>query len=422
MIASATLFAACAGSRPAVPSSVAKPPDAASSAASTAAAPDVGRADVVDLSVLRLRLRNVPAQAFRVVEPHWTRVPDYQRGALQAVLLEVFDEKKLAGPASEAMQAAAAAHPVQAAAALQWLRSPLSSELRFAEATASRVNAGRRDVFLEKFAQVSEDGGPEVRMSRIRALAEATGAVDATLDVTQAIGMAAASLVNASLPSPDRLTPSQLEQAVGRERNAPEVVKTYEPVVLAALLFRYRELPLAELDEYVAFARSDAGRWYHRALSDAVIAGVQSASKGIGEADLMGKSGANPVFDPEQRLLSLPSGRRVRVLGMTGIQVDSRPAVVLRYETFLTLKDAVAVRDEAGEVWDQIRRDVEHAGSGAAVLQATGSVDGWVFPSASTRSFAWRREHDGAWKPAVSAKAGGGMEALHRETLWSLAP
>lgn len=374
--------------------------------------------------MLRLRLRNVPAQAWRLVEPHWTRVPEYQRGALQAVLLEVFDEKRLSEPAVNSLQAAAAADPVQAAKAAEWLHSPLSSELKFAEATASRTNVGRRDVFLEKLAQVGDDGGSEARISRIRALAEATGAMEATLDLTQAIGMTTASLINASLPQPERLTPSALEAVIGRERSAPEVATTYEPVVIAALLYRYRDLSLDELDDYVAFARSDAGRWYHRALASAVLAGVQAAGRGVGEPELMAKSGTKPVFDPEQTLLSLPSGRRVRVLAMTGVEVDSKPAVVLRYETFLTLKDAVAVRDEAGEVWEQVRGDVEHAGSGAAVLQATGSVSGWVFPSASTRSFAWRKEHDGAWKsmPAGNSKSAVAGEGIRRETLWSLAP
>ncbi|MBI5505263.1 MAG: hypothetical protein HY899_10710 [Deltaproteobacteria bacterium] len=381
-------------------------------------------ADFADLSVLRLRLRNVPAQAWRLVEPHWTRVPEYQRGAVQAALLEMFDDKKLLPSASNRLAAAIAADPALAAQALTWLRSPLASEIKFVEATASRGDLDRRDSFLEKFAQISDDGGPEVRMSRIRALAEATDAVETTLDVTQAVGVAAAGLVNASIPSPGRLAQSALEAAVRRERAVPQVAKTYEPVVLAALLYRYRDLSLDELDEYVAFARSDAGRWYHRVVIDAVLAAVEVAGKDVGEADLLAKSGARPVFDPEEALMSLPSGRRVRVLGMTGVEVDAKPAVILRYETFLTLEDAVAVRKEAGEVWERVRGDIENAGSGAVVLQATGSVDGWVFPSASTRSFAWRREHDGAWKlmPAAPPGEGGALEGVRRETLWSVPP
>lgn len=416
MMVSVFVFAACAASKP--------PARPTPTVSSPAAAASVVAADFAELSVLRLRLRNVPAQAWRLVEPHWTRVPEYQRGALQAALLEMFDDKKLIPPATDRLAAAVAADPALAAATLTWLRSPLASELKFVEATVSRSDLGRRDSFLEKFAQISDDGGPEVRMSRIRALAEATDAIESTLNMTQAVGMAAAGLVNASIPSPQRLAQSELEAVVRRERTAPQVAKAYEPVVLAALLYRYRDLSLDELDEYVAFARSDAGRWYHRVLTDAVLTAVQAAGKDVGEADLLAKSGAHPVFDPEEALLALPSGRRVRVLGMTGIEVNARPAVVLRYETFLTLKDAVAVRKEASEVWERVRGDIENAGSGAAVLQATGSVDGWVFPSASTRSFAWRREHDGAWKlmPAAESGEGGSAEGIRRETLWSVPP
>ncbi len=415
MFAAAMLAAACSASRP---------PAGPLPAALSSSPASVVAADFADRSVLRLRLRNVPAQAWRLVEPHWTRVPDFQRGALQAALLEIFDEKKLIAPASDRLAAAAAADPVLAAKTLEWLRSPLASELKFVEATVLRTDLDRRDTFLEKYAQVSDDGGPEVRMSRIRALAAATDAVETTLDITQAVGLATAGLINASIPAPERLAQSELEAVVRRERKSPEVVKTYEPVVLAALLYRYRDLSLDELDEYVAFARSDAGVWYHRVLVDAVLAAVKDAGKEIGEDDLLAKSGARPVFDPEEALLALPSGRRVRVLGMTGIQMDAKPAVILRYETFLTLKDAVAVRHEADEVWERVRGDIESAGSGAAVLQATGSVDGWVFPSASTRSFAWQREHDGAWKlltTATSARAGR-SDAIQHETLWSLAP
>jgi len=417
LTATLSLLGACTAARP-----TAGPAPAASSARS--AAPSLA-GDLTDLSVLRLRLGNVPVQAWRLVEPHWSRIPDFQHGALQAALLEVLDEKKLIAPASERLTAAAAADPALAAKTVEWLRSPLASELKFVEATVSRSGLGRGDSFVESLARVSDDASPQERMSRIRALAEATGVIENTLDLTQAVGMVSAGLVNASMPAPDRLVQSELDAVVNRERRSAQVAKSYEPAVLAALLYRYRELSLAELDEYVAFARSDAGRWYHRVLAEAVAAAVRSAGKNVGEADLLAKSGARPLFDPAQALLALPSGGRVRVLGMTGIEVNTKPAVILRYQTFLTLKDAAAVRNEADEVWKRVRGEIESAGNGAVVLQATGGVAGWVFPSASTRSYAWRRERGGAWKLLTAAEVAGTgniSSAIQRETLWSIPP
>ena len=98
----------------------------------------------------------------------------------------------------------------------------------------------------------------------------------------------------------------------------------------------------------------------------------------------------------------------------------SGPSIVLRYETSLSLADTGAITREAGEVWDKVRMQIESEGARAAMLQATGSVEGWVFPLALSRKFAWKRDDKGEWIATDGGKPT--ATSTQREMLWSVPP
>lgn len=380
--------------------------------------------ELFDLSPLRVRIRNLPGQAARLLSPLWARVRESDRVAVQATLADLLAEERIAPAAKRLVADEVAANPELAEAALAWLRGPLGYEVKFAEATTWSGERSTEDLFFERYHEVREDRAPEVRMARIRRLVLASGAVDAALDVTHEVGLLVSRLVNRTRPGVTPLPLATLKETVRRERAKPDVRRVYESVVETGLLVRCRDLGLDELDSYISFAETEAGRWYHRVLSRALAGAVAEVGNELDPVFTRASASRYPSHagagDLESYAIELPSGRSVRFLVLARAGGEQIPTVVLRYETSLSFRSLGALRREAEEVWEHVRAEIEQGGARAAVLQATGAVDGWVFPSALSRSFAWRRDSEGRWRVVKDAEARFG--ALQRETLWSIPP
>jgi hypothetical protein len=390
------------------------------------AAVAIGAADeLYKLSPARVHIRRLGPLGLRLLAPNWSRVRPSDQKTLQATLAGTLSEARVAPFVRVRLREAVAAHADLAAAALEWLRSPLGYDVKFAEATAWSGDKSPEDTFYARVDEVQGNRTPEIRMARIRRLVEVTGALEKTLDLTTSVGTVVARLVNAVRSGAKPLSIEALGAAVARERRSPEVAAAYAPVVAAAMLVRCSDLGLEDIDRYVAFASSDAGRWYHDTLAAALAGAVTDAAVDVeGVLDANARSD-EPMpeaagFDPDALLVALPSGGQVRLLAFARTGPPAQPGAVLRYETSLPLHDSAAVGRQAHEVWETLRPQIESEGAQAAVLQATGSVDGWVFPFASSRKFAWRREQAGAWV-ALEGEAPA-FGAVRREMLWSMPP
>jgi hypothetical protein len=381
--------------------------------------------ELYELSPMRVQIRRLAPQAVRLLAPHWSSVRESDRKALQATLVSTLSPDRVTPFVRGHLSQAAAARPDLAEAALQWLRSPAGYEVKFSEATAWSGQKSPEDSFYADVAEVKAERTPEIRMGRIRRLAEATGALEKSVDLTGQVGLVVARLVNVARPRKAPLALAELSAIVKRERLALAVAEAYTPVVRASILARCRALDLQDIDAYIAFAETEAGRWYHDAMAAAVAYGVDQASmdvEGVFEANAHSDAPlpSSNGFDLDSLVVDLGPGRSVRLLALAQTGPESDPAVLLRYETDLPLGDAAATRAEAAKVWDKLRGQIESDGARAAVLQATGSVEGWVFPFASSRKFAWVRGRDGQW--SMPAKLGGTFGSLEREMLWSVPP
>lgn len=376
-----------------------------------------------DLSSVRLQMRRLGPQAVRLLAPHWTRIRESDRRMLQATLAEVFAEERLEPLVRARLRTAAEARPDLAAETLEWLRGPIGYEVKFADATARGGGKSTDAMFYATVAAVREGRAPAIRLDPIRRLADATEALEHAVDTTTAVGTVVARLVNVARPGVRPLALATLRETIERERQRPEVAETYRPVVTASLLVRCRDLDLRELDEYIAFASTEAGRWYHDTVAGALAGAVEQSStdvEDVFEANAHSQAPAPDLagIDLDSLLVSLPSGREVRLLAFAQGGADSEPAIMLRYETSLPLGDSAAVGKEAAEVWEKVRDEIDSEGVRAAMLQATGSVQGWVFPFASSRKYAWQRDEGGPWTTMRADGAG----ALQREMLWSSPP
>src|SRR5262245_37541311 len=104
--------------------------------------------------------------------------------------------------------------------------------------------------------------------------------------------------------------------------------------------------------------------------------------------------------EPGYTVHKLPSGREVKVLGMTKMffaKGDS--ALVLKYRTALKLDDHEQLRKEVEEVWQAFRGDVEREGLKAAVISVQETPKRVLIMTKSRGyNFVVKKSDAGAWE------------------------
>ena len=104
--------------------------------------------------------------------------------------------------------------------------------------------------------------------------------------------------------------------------------------------------------------------------------------------------------EPGYTVHKLPSGREVKVLGMTKMFfAKGDPALVLKYRTDLKLDDHEQVRKEVEEVWQAFRGDVEREGLKAAVISVQETPKRVLIVTKSRGyNFVVKKSDAGAWE------------------------
>ncbi len=98
----------------------------------------------------------------------------------------------------------------------------------------------------------------------------------------------------------------------------------------------------------------------------------------------------------------LPSGKELKVVSVGPVFfTDDETALMLRYQTDISIDDVAPLQLEAQEIWPVFRLDVERAGKNIGILQAQGPKEQVFGPLVTTNrnySFIWTRESTGAWR------------------------
>jgi len=104
--------------------------------------------------------------------------------------------------------------------------------------------------------------------------------------------------------------------------------------------------------------------------------------------------------EPGYTVHKLPSGREVKVLGMTKMFfAKGDPALVLKYRTDLKLDDHEQLRKEVEEVWQAFRGDVEREGLKAAVISVQETPKRVLIITKSRGyNFVVKKSDAGAWE------------------------
>jgi len=100
----------------------------------------------------------------------------------------------------------------------------------------------------------------------------------------------------------------------------------------------------------------------------------------------------------ENQTLKLPSGRTAKILSVSKIEYSKGVmALMVRYQTTLSINEPRALSQEVDEVWKIAQKDVEHYGYGEAIISSN-EVPRGIFITANRMSnFIYEKGADGKW-------------------------
>lgn len=162
-----------------------------------------------------------------------------------------------------------------AEAVFTWYRSPLAKKLVRLELESITPKAQQE---LAGFAEKLRSQPPtEPRLELIDRLDSATGLTETKLEMAAAMLGVVQKVVTPLLPIDQRPKPGDLERLMARIRSAQR--QGAKQASLLTLLFTYRAVPDAELQQYVEFGESEGGRWFLRTARTSMMDAMGSAAE-----------------------------------------------------------------------------------------------------------------------------------------------
>jgi hypothetical protein len=166
----------------------------------------------------------------------------------------------------------------QAEQAVAWYRSPLASRIAQAEVSANEPAA---QAAMTAYLQgLQRDPPSPARLRLVERLDRATGGTDTALDLVSAMTRGLARAIAPTLPPERRPRPGELEpidQQIRREHR-----QQLGQAIALRMLFANRDVPDADLEEYLAFWESPPGRWAARSTGRAFVQTLGTVMERVG--------------------------------------------------------------------------------------------------------------------------------------------
>jgi len=95
---------------------------------------------------------------------------------------------------------------------------------------------------------------------------------------------------------------------------------------------------------------------------------------------------------------SLLSGKKIKILGMGPMLFTSgKRALVLNYQTDISLDDMAALRKEVDSIWQSFRNDVEKADMNIGIIKACEAPKGTFIKTTRSYNFVFKKDKNGMW-------------------------
>ena len=181
------------------------------------------------------------------------------------------------------------ADPAQVAAVRSWSSSAVGEGMTRLEEAASASPTDQTEV-LREGAQLLENL-PSVRRAQLNEMLEASRAAEFTVETLISIVMAIQQGVQAAQPGATLVPTATLRAAMEAQRAV--MLQNYSVLFMASFARTYRAVPSADLSQYVAFLKSDAGRHFNGVALAALAAALTDASAAFGHGLPATKDAAN---------------------------------------------------------------------------------------------------------------------------------
>lgn len=205
------------------------------------------------------------------------QMPDWQLQTLSDALESGFDPVPMKADVRGHLEANLDGG--DAKAAMAWLESPLGQRATELEARAD--SPAVRQAIMQRLQAGEGSGVSDARQALIDRFDAATRASDMAVEMVMGVqrGLLTAILRAAGAPA------EQLDMALGQiKASRPQIEAAVAAQNQVSFAVVYADLSDAEMEKYVEFAESDAGRAYHRAMFEGFARAMESAAERSGEA------------------------------------------------------------------------------------------------------------------------------------------
>ena len=112
---------------------------------------------------------------------------------------------------------------------------------------------------------------------------------------------------------------------------------------------------------------------------------------------------AAPVLANDE-VLKLPSGHTIKVLSVSKVEYSKGVmALLVRYQTSLSVEQPKALSDEVDDVWKIAVKDVERYGYSEAIISSNEVPKGIFITASRMQNFIYEKGPDGKWTRLNSA-------------------
>ena len=221
--------------------------------------------ELFELTGTRRQVSALTLQLGRELRPAKGQVPAPAEATIERIVARTFQSDAVLKMMRE--EFARGLDRSQLAAKLAWLRSPLGHRIAALEMDSADPD---RDRHLAAFAAKLKAAPPsERRRELIERLDWVSGASDVSTDVATALSSSIARAIALSRPADRRASRRQLDSQAEEMRTT--VAGAVRKAALVSMLYTYRSLSDEELERYVEFESTEAGRWYNALLRHALL-------------------------------------------------------------------------------------------------------------------------------------------------------
>ena len=224
-----------------------------------------------ELTGTRRQLAALTVRLAREFRPAKGQVSAAAEATLERIVARTFDQEVILRGVRE--EFARGLDRAKLESKLAWLRSPLGHRIAALEMATAEPDHERRMAAWALTLKASPPG--ERRLELIERLDWVAGASVVSVDVAAALSSSVARAIALHTP-PDRRTSRRQIESQAEEMRASAAGPMRKAAALS-MLYTYRALGDDELERYVEFESTEAGRWYNALLRRALLASLTRA-------------------------------------------------------------------------------------------------------------------------------------------------